>query len=253
MINFNRQTIIPAVTLALASCMSSAHAATDPATASGDFVWSGWPLAILTAIGTAALTTGGTVAVTYYGHRWTVVRDTEEERERHATYVAARVVCMLDPFVLRCVDVIHDQGEYVDDELIPQVDAPGLEFPADLDWKTLDAALMYRTLSLPNEIAVADSTIVAFAQHSGPPNWDEVWEERRYQYGRVGLCALDLAADLRRRYGLAPPDHSRWDPRDTLDIAFTNEDVRRKKASESVKNMIANADRKKAAAQSDPL
>ncbi|WP_155765384.1 hypothetical protein [Mesorhizobium erdmanii] len=224
-------------------------AASDPSSGASDSWLTGWPLAVMTAV----TTTAGTVLVTYANHRLTIARDSQQERDRHATYVATRVVCMLDPFVLHCVDVIHDQGEYVDDELTPQVDAPELEFPADLDWKTLDAALMYRTLSLPNEIAVADSMIVAFAQHSGPPNWDEVREERRYQYGRVGLHALDLAADLRRRYKLDQPDFTRWNPRDTLDIAYSNEDVRRKKASESIKNMIANSDRKKAVAQPDPL
>ncbi|MDX8499145.1 hypothetical protein RFM99_12045 [Mesorhizobium sp. VK4C] len=202
-----------------------------------------WQLVLLTAF----VTTLGTCIVTYIGHRLTVARDSQQERDRHATYVATRVVCMLDLFVLRCVDVINDAGEYVDDELTPQVDAPDLEFPADLDWKTMDAALMYRTLSLPNEIAAADSTIAAYAEHSGPPNWDEVWDERRFQYGRVGLYALDLAADLRRRYGLDQPDYSRWNPRETLDAAYIAEDARRRKVSQGIKEMIEKADRKDAA------
>ncbi|RWB19937.1 MAG: hypothetical protein EOQ40_17550 [Mesorhizobium sp.] len=245
MVRISWKVIVPATTLILAAGLSSIHAAAQstggtPGGASVS-VLTGWPLAIMTAVAT----TIGTIAVAYFNHRLTVGRDSHEERARHATYVATRVVCTLDPFVLHCVDVIHDQGEYVDGELTPQVDAPGLEFPADLDWKTMDAALMYRTLSLPNEIAAADSTISAFAEHSGPPNWDEVWEERRYQYGRVGLYALDLAADLRRHYGLAQPDYSRWNPRDTLDIAYTAEDARRMKVSEGIKDMIKKADKKK--------
>ncbi|TGQ83712.1 hypothetical protein EN850_02925 [Mesorhizobium sp. M8A.F.Ca.ET.207.01.1.1] len=204
-----------------------------------------WQLVLLTAVAT----TIGTVLVTYVGHRMTVAKDTQEERDRHGTYVATRVVCMLDPFVLQCVDVVNDQGLYVDDELTPQVDAPSISFPDDLDWRTVDAALMYRILTLPNEIAAADSTIVAYAEHSGPPNWDEVWDERRFQYGHVGLYALDLAADLRRRYGLEPKDYSRWDPRGVLDAAYTVEDVRRKNADTSIKKMVANSLKKKKAAK----
>jgi hypothetical protein len=157
---------------------------------------------------------------------------------------------MLDPFVLRCVDVINDEGDYVQGELTTQVKTPALEFPADLDWKTMDASLMYRTLSLPNEIAAADSTIAAYAEHSGPPNWDEMWDERRFQYGRVGLYAFDLATDLRHRYELKQPDYSRWNPRGTLDEAYTKEDARRRKVHEGIKGMLANHDKKKATKES---
>lgn len=205
-----------------------------------------WQLVLLT----AGVTTLGTMLVTWIGHRMTVRQDTQEERDRHATYVATRVVCMLDPFVLRCVDVINDEGDYVEGELTPQVDTPRLEFPADLDWKTVDAALMYRTLALPNEIAAANSTIAAYAEHSGPPNYDEVWDERKFQYGRVGLYALDLAVDLRKRYELKQPDYSRWNPRRTLDAAYTQEDARRRKVDEGIKGMLANHDRKKTAKDS---
>jgi hypothetical protein len=52
-----------------------------------------WQLVLLT----AGVTTLGTVLVTYIGHRMTVSRDTQEERDRHGTYVATRVVCMLGP------------------------------------------------------------------------------------------------------------------------------------------------------------
>ncbi|MES0150805.1 hypothetical protein NKJ95_26870 [Mesorhizobium sp. M0012] len=202
-----------------------------------------WQLVVLTAL----VTTIGTGLVTYIGHRMTVSRDTQEERDRHATYVATRVVCMLDPFVLRCVEVVNDVGLYVEGELTPQVETPTLEFPEELDWKTVDAALMYRILTLPNEIAAADSTISAYAEFSGPPNWDEVWSERKFQYGRVGLYALDLAAALRDRYGLAPNDYSRWDPRDLLDAAYTAEDKRRKETVVSVRKMIEKSLKKNAA------
>lgn len=154
---------------------------------------------------------------------------------------------MLDPFVLRCVDVVNDDGEYVEGELTPQVASPTVSFPGDLDWKTMDAALMYRVLTLPGEIAAAESTIAAYAEHSGPPDHDEVWEERKFQYGRVGLYAMDLAADLRSRYGLEPKDYSRWDPRKVLDAAYTAEDARRKKADASIKRMVAKSLKKKAA------
>jgi hypothetical protein len=243
MLVLNWKAIVPAGTLVLAAGMS--YATADPASASGGSPWSGWPLAILTAIGTAALTTGGTFFVTYYGHRWTVVRDTAEERERRATYVAARVVCMLDPFAVRCVDVVNDEGTYVDGDLEPAVLPPTLEYP-DLDWKTMDAELMYRTLALPNEILSAESIIAGLAEYSSAPEYVEVWAERRFQYGRVGLYALDLAEALRKRYGLPPKESSRWDPRGALDAAYTVEDVRRKKADEGIKKMIQNYERKKA-------
>lgn len=216
----------------------AASAPSEESVASG---LAGWQLAVLTSVLTSI--------ATLFGHRLTVRKDSRDERERHATYVAARVVCMLDMFALRCVDVVNDEGTLIDGELEPAVATPNLEYP-DLDWKTMDGSLMYRTLALPNEISSADSTIAAQAEYSSAPDYEEVWAERKFQYGRVGLYALDLAADLRRRYDLPPKDSARWNPRNILDLAYTAEDARRKKADENIKRMIENHHRKKAAKDS---
>lgn len=50
---------------------------------------------------------------------------------------------------------------------------------------------MYRILGLPIEINIARHSIAFIAGHvTVPPDYDEVFEERTYQYGKLGLKAL---------------------------------------------------------------
>lgn len=153
---------------------------------------------------------------------WLVGRD----RERHARYLAIRVVCLLDKYVEDCAAVVDDDGlsygqRDKDGYLRPQVVAPTAPtFPDDLDWKSIDHALMYRVLSMPNEAEAAARKIDFIWEYvSGPPDYEEVFEERQDQYSRLGLAAFALTQELRSKYGIPPQEFGEWNPVERLSKA----------------------------------
>jgi hypothetical protein len=215
-------------------------------------LWPSFAVVVLTAL----LTNVGTFFIT----RYTLTRGAEkeeqakrEERERHARYLAVRVVCVLDPFVLGCCDVVADEGTYDEHQMRQTtVRTPTLEFPEDVDWRSVKPDLMYRILTLPNEVDNAGRAIsAAYDLGDGPPDFDDTFEERSYQYAKLGLAAMDLAREIRTAYGLAHPDYSKWDPRKSLERAFAAEDDRRRMAAEAAERIIAGHEKKKAAKAAD--
>jgi hypothetical protein len=192
---------------------------------------------------TALVTTVGTWFVTRYQLRHQAETDKatrHEEIERDGRYIAVRVVCILDPFVLECCDVVADDGIW-DQESMRHTNTktPKLAYPEDVDWRNVKPDLMYRILTLPNELEKADRSISAVDEHvAGPPDYEEIFEERHYQFAKLGLTAMDLARDIREAYGLVQPDYSRWDPRTTLDRAFAAEDEQRQLNAEMSQKLL---------------
>ena len=185
-----------------------------PETAAAATAMPEWQLILLTAL----VTTIGTAFVSYVSHLWTVRSDSKAERERHARYLAIRVVCVLDPFVSECGDVVYDTGmpEH-DGTMHPRVGTPKLAFPEDVDWRAVDPDLMYRILGFPNEIAIADQAIDwVVEQIAGPPDYNEFFDERIIRYGKLGLAAMQLADDLRKRYGIPAKNYGDWNPREVM-------------------------------------
>lgn len=200
---------------------------------------------------TALVTTVGTWFVTRYQLRHEAEAQAtarKEELDRHGTYLAVRVASVLDPFVMAAVEVVNDKGIYDQHgELNPDSVEPTLDLPQDVNWKSIDPHLMDRILTLPNEIASAKRTVSFVGEMiSGPPDYDEWFDERRFQWAKLGLMALDLARDLRDRYKLRQPDHSRYEPRDVLEAAFRKEDNMRTKGAASAKRLAKKAKPKKA-------
>jgi hypothetical protein len=174
-------------------------------------------LNVLLVILTAALTTCGTWVITRYTNGLSLERDRslrDEERDRHAQYLSIRVLCALEPFVIACCDVAEDNGE--EDERgysTTTVELPSIAMPQDVDWKSISTDLLYRILSLPNEIADADKTIdFVSSEIASPPDYEEAFAERQIQYGRLGLAALELADELRRTFNIPPRRDSKWNP-----------------------------------------
>lgn len=180
---------------------------------------------IVTIIITAALSVIGTLGVTYVNHRLALLKDREmrrEELDKHARYLAIRVVCKLDPFISECCDVVSDDG-LSDHEGItrPRVADPTISIPQDVDWRSIRPDLMYRILGLPNEIDVARHSIEFVATEiAGPPDHEEYFEERIIQYGQLGLAALALADEIRETYGIPQRNYANWRPKDLLGKAL---------------------------------
>lgn len=174
---------------------------------------------------TAIVTTLGTFVITRYTLANNAKNELQQRRgelERHAHYLAVRVICMLDPFVSACCDVAGDSG-MPDSEgnMEPQVSLPTLALPEDVDWKTIPTELMYRILSLPNDIDIARQTIdFVGSEIASPPDYDEAFEERAIQFGKLGLTALALCDEMRAAYSIPQRSYSGWHPKEALTKAI---------------------------------
>lgn len=206
-----------------------------------------WQLILLTAL----VTTVGTALVSYLSHLWTVRSDTKAERERHARYLAIRVITSLDTFVNECGDVVYDDGmPDTDGTMRPRESTPTLALPEDVDWRAVDPELMYRCLGFPNEISSSDKAISWVAEQiAGPPDYGEYFTERTLRYGQLGLKALKLADDLRARYKVPARDTEGWDPKDTLQGKVKQAEKEKADEAESQARMWKEMEERSAAAK----
>ena len=144
-------------------------------------------------------------------------------RKRHAMYLAARVVCVLDEYVEKCVEVVADDGTIMGQAAVrdengqesyePQVPLPDApDYPDDVDWKSINSNLMYRLLALPNTARETDRYISACSEHAFPPDYEDIFEARGTGYATLGLEALQLAKELRKTIKMPQKNYGKWNP-----------------------------------------
>ena len=145
------------------------------------------------------------------------------KRKKDAVFLATHVSTLLDRFVERCVDVARDDGllDGQRDEQgckSPQVEVPRFEpHIVQVEWKSLDAQLMYDVLDFPNRVIAVERSIQATTEYvAGPPDFEEFFEERRIQYSGLGIEAAQLALRLRREGGIVARPERHWSPVDQL-------------------------------------
>lgn len=134
-------------------------------------------------------------------------------RRRRGRYAAVRIICVLDQYVEKCVEVVGDDGtaqgrpagrhpsgeEYLEAQ-VASPEPPA--FPADIDWISLSPDLMYRVLALPNLAVETERFISGASEHSFPPDYDEFFEARWEGYADLGVEALSIAEALRGEFKL---------------------------------------------------
>jgi hypothetical protein len=143
-------------------------------------------------------------------------------RRSNGRYAAVRLIAVLDEYAQGCVSVVSDDGtcegrpagrtqqgeEYYD----PQVTSPPPPaFPGDIDWRSISFRLMYRVLSLPNNARETDRYIAASAEHSFPPDYDELFSARQEGYAHLGFEAVSLIKELQREFGFPDTPKKFWD------------------------------------------
>jgi hypothetical protein len=111
-----------------------------------------------------ALSTGIFAAIITSGLQW--LREWRTERThkaRDAAYSAMRVAVILERFAIDCANIISDNhlhsssGGHAGSA---HVELPHLiDYPADTDWKALDAFLAMRALSLRNDILLSEGVL----------------------------------------------------------------------------------------------
>ena len=144
-------------------------------------------------------------------------------RTENAKYLAVRVICILDEYVDKCVEVAQDDGTVMGqaaerengfDLYIPQVQLPAApSFPDDVDWKSIDSNLMYQILAFPNAVRSTNDSIRFVANEvASPPDYDDLFEARWEGYANLGLEAIELVELLIARYGLPKKSPNKWNP-----------------------------------------
>jgi hypothetical protein len=143
-------------------------------------------------------------------------------RKGNGRYAAVRLIAVLDEYAQGCVSVVTDDGTcegrpagktergeeyYVAQAITPEPPT----FPVDIDWRSISFILMYRILSLPNAARETDRYISASAEHSFPPDYEEVFAARQEGYANLGLEVVNLIKDLRREFRLSDTPKKFWD------------------------------------------
>jgi hypothetical protein len=142
----------------------------------------------------------GGVAVAASNHlvTWRLATKTHQ---RDARYLAQRLVAILERFSIDCAELISENDLYWQSKGALGRVQPNLpvlsEFPADADWKALDAALAERVFAFPNELALADRMVSFAYEVNGEPH--EASTEASRQAGKFGYRAWDIAIALRAK------------------------------------------------------
>lgn len=142
-----------------------------------------------------------------------------KEQKKNSEYLAILVSSMLDMYVAGCAEVVSDDGLYhgernADGYREIHSTAPSFEpLSVQVEWKSLPSKLMNEVLSFPLEIEAAKSKIEgAYEYEATPPDFDEYFAERQYQYALLGLRAFGLSSSLRRNARLPARSPSSWNP-----------------------------------------
>lgn len=147
-----------------------------------------------------------------------IIRDYINEnrsKTKNARYLAVRIVGLLDQFISQCVDVACDTGRCdSSDNMVPTTKIPTLNFDnIDGEWQSLSFNLMYEVLDFPNHLLTAkEAENAAYEYGDGAPDFNDVFNTRRYHFALLGMRADKLSMKLRNKYGMPNKDYGQWNP-----------------------------------------
>lgn len=150
------------------------------------------------------------------GFSFAILKDWINENKRLKSeqyYLAIVVTAYLENFLSKCSEVVCDNGKK-DAEGYRRitVEQPELS-PIDLDvnWKSLDEKLLYDLLMIPEKVNDAKLKISEVIEYNyDPPDFDEIFDERKLQYSKVGLLICSLIERLRNTCNLPEKEASKW-------------------------------------------
>jgi len=208
-------------------------------------------------IGFAGVIVGSVITISR--DSWSLWR----ERRKDGSYSAIRLICILEEYANDCVDVAGDDGtlhgmpggrtEHGEDYCTPQVEVPKpLEFPPDIKWRSIDEGVMHRILALPNKARSTNRYIHQSTEFASPPNYDDLFEARQEGYARLGVDALSIVEELRKRHGISVQSRTAlgfdWDSK--LHLEGIIEQFEKKAAELEERRAALQAERKKALKES---
>lgn len=160
-------------------------------------------------VATGLITAGAAITAVILTHRYTLRREkqaAEQKLKREQLFIATELILMLEQYAEECTQVAIDDGWNVapaQSEAEPYVDYPELNL-ADVsgDWRVLDLRHIYRIRELPVLQNEARRAIAYAREIPAPPDHKSYFNERQYQFSRLGLIAVIMAERLRRVAGL---------------------------------------------------
>jgi hypothetical protein len=168
-------------------------------------------------------------------------------RNKRAEYLAILISCIFDRFVDGCVAVVNDDGLFQgqpnpEGYRETQVSTPEILIQSiEVDWQSLPSNLMYEILSFPNHIEGANQKIgIVSTYEASPPDYEEAFEERQYQYTILGISAANLAERLRGKYNIPDRNYESWNPIDYLEKEKTTILKRRSERQEGSQAILNN-------------
>ncbi|MBU9809438.1 hypothetical protein J1785_06730 [Rahnella sp. SL6] len=182
-------------------------------------------LPVISTLAGGVLAGGVAILVTKLNHRYAREREekaaeekkryeqkiTDDKNEKELLFIATELVFHLEWFADLCVKVATDTG-YEDSSGITRFSVrPEVLSLTDIsgDWRVLPRQLMYRIRELPVLQNSTDRAISIAEEHDYPPDYDDTFYARRYQYTRLGLKTIILARRVRKLVGL-PLDTAPW-------------------------------------------
>ncbi len=140
----------------------------------------------------------------------------KRNRKKDATFLAIRIVCILDDFVKCCAAVAKDDGFYYGQsnsyaEPKIEVQTPDLDFESlSVNWNSIPPNLMYKVLSLPNKIKDEKQSLYDLSRHFSDADFID---ERRLRYANLGLEAQSITEQFRKKYHIIKQKfQEHWDP-----------------------------------------
>jgi len=132
-------------------------------------------------------------------------------------HLAAIVGGTLDTFISTCAAVVGDNGQADrDGESHERVHYPVFD-PSKLDvqWRSIPPSLLFDIQDLPYQLQFAIGAVNNIYEYVAiPPEYEEAFEERQFQFARLGLHCVGIAERLRKHAKLSPRSElSKWDAR----------------------------------------
>jgi hypothetical protein len=186
--------------------------------------------------GKAVVTVCGTLLVTAFGAflgGWKDIFLDWWRRRRTVLYQAMLLSTTLEQLITDCMDNALDKGEPDGEGMLHATSPhPTLEWPKELDWTAIRTDIMHRCLLLPAELKSAREAVGFVSEHiSGPPDFEETFDEAAIRYSEVGLSAVHILNRLRDDYGVPLQDRYR-DPFETFNTTIREIQERQRKNDE---------------------
>lgn len=155
----------------------------------------------------------------------------KDKEQKELLYITTELVFLLEQFAEGCARIATDmghtdaQGFTCTNKTTPDINLSVVSG----DWRVLPPRLMYAIREIPILQKGADRLIQAIEDNDDAPEYFRTFEERRYQYTRLGLRAIIQARRLRKNAGLPVTrlDATEWSAQPVLWNVWRQERNRR--------------------------